>query len=83
MMILGFSTVILVLCTVSLVVSTKSSDPDRYGCPGYEVDGEVTTSPNSLTANLKLAGDACNIHGTDIDRLKLTVEYETGKLEEQ
>ncbi|KAK0611263.1 glycosyl hydrolases family 31-domain-containing protein [Immersiella caudata] len=77
MAVLWLSAVLLVLGTVPLVLSANSSDPDRYGCPGYEVDGEVTASRNSLNANLKLAGDACNIHGTDISRLKLTVEYQT------
>ncbi|KAK4443897.1 putative alpha/beta-glucosidase agdC [Podospora aff. communis PSN243] len=77
MVILGFSTVLFAISTGALAVFPKSADPDRYGCPGYEVDGEVTTNRTSLTANLKLAGDACNLHGTDIERLKLTVEYQT------
>ncbi|KAK0649597.1 glycoside hydrolase family 31 protein [Cercophora newfieldiana] len=61
----------LVLCTAALVVSRNSS------CPGYEVDGEVTTRRNFLSANLVLAGNPCNIHGKDVAKLKLTVEYQT------
>jgi len=47
-------------------------------CPGYTASNIVTTS-GSLTADLNLAGNACNTYGQDIDNLKLRVEYETGK----
>jgi alpha-glucosidase len=46
-------------------------------CPGYEASN-VKTSGSGLTADLKLAGDACNTYGTDLDDLKLLVEYQTG-----
>ena len=48
-------------------------------CPGY-VAKNVVRSATSLTADLKLAGLACNTYGTDIDNLKLVVEYESGLL---
>jgi alpha-glucosidase len=32
-----------------------------------------------LTADLTLAGEPCNIYGTDIEHLRLEVEYQTGK----
>lgn len=45
-------------------------------CPGYTARG-VKTSPTGLTAQLALSGPACNVYGTDIDNLELTVEYQT------
>ena len=47
-------------------------------CPGYEASNVVETS-TGLTADLTLAGDACNVYGTDIQDLTLTVEYQTGE----
>ena len=46
-------------------------------CPGY-VAKNVVRSANSITADLKLGGLACNTYGTDIDNLKLIVEYQSG-----
>lgn len=48
-------------------------------CPGY-VASRVLTTESSLTADLTLAGTACNIFSDDIVNLKLVVDYETGKL---
>lgn len=48
-------------------------------CPGY-VASRVFTTESSLTADLTLAGTACNIFSDDIVSLKLVVDYETGKL---
>lgn len=45
-------------------------------CPGYTAS-EVTTSSTGLRARLSLAGDACNLYGTDIDDLDLAVAYQT------
>ncbi|KAH8910394.1 hypothetical protein BR93DRAFT_949148 [Coniochaeta sp. PMI_546] len=45
-------------------------------CPGYKAFN-VKKSCSSLTADLKLAGNACNVYGTDIVDLKLLVEYHT------
>lgn len=46
-------------------------------CPGYTVSN-VVESDGVLTADLSLAGDACNIYGMDLVDLKLLVEYQTG-----
>jgi alpha-glucosidase len=46
-------------------------------CPGYTASNIVTTD-SSLTADLTLAGPACNVYGADIKDLKLLVEYQTG-----
>ncbi|KAL7620180.1 hypothetical protein AAE478_009173 [Parahypoxylon ruwenzoriense] len=44
-------------------------------CPGYKASNVEATS-NGLTALLTLAGDACNVYGTDIEALSLFVEYQ-------
>jgi alpha-glucosidase len=48
----------------------------RDSCPGYSASGVAQTS-TGFTAELKLAGSACNIYGRDIQYLKLTVNYDT------
>ncbi|RDW89244.1 (trans)glycosidase-1 [Coleophoma cylindrospora] len=45
-------------------------------CPGYTASNVVRT-PYGLTASLSLAGPACNVYGTDIEALNLTVEYQS------
>ncbi|OAP56192.1 hypothetical protein AYL99_09371 [Fonsecaea erecta] len=45
-------------------------------CPGYTAS-KVSTSSTGLTAHLTLAGTACNLYGTDVQDLDLTVEYQT------
>ncbi|OAL39850.1 hypothetical protein AYO20_00762 [Fonsecaea nubica] len=45
-------------------------------CPGYTAS-QVSTSSTGLTAHLTLAGTACNVYGTDIHDLDLSVEYQT------
>jgi alpha-glucosidase len=46
-------------------------------CPGYAASN-VETTDSSLTADLKLAGTACNIYSDDLLELKLLVEYQSG-----
>jgi hypothetical protein len=46
-------------------------------CPGYAATNIVETA-TGLTADLTLAGPACNIYGYDLGALKLLVEYQTG-----
>lgn len=45
-------------------------------CPGY-VGSSVVRSASGLTATLTLAGKACNVYGTDIETLNLTVEFQS------
>jgi alpha-glucosidase len=45
-------------------------------CPGY-IASNVKQTASGFTASLNLAGDACNVYGTDIVALDLTVEYQT------
>lgn len=55
-----------------------SSDDMLATCPGYKASN-IKVNSQTLTANLKLAGKACNVYGTDLTDLTLEVEYETGK----
>jgi alpha-glucosidase len=48
-------------------------------CPGYSASN-VKTTTSGLTADLTLAGKACNVYGTDLKDLTLTVSYDTGRL---
>lgn len=45
-------------------------------CPGYTALNVVRT-PYGLTATLELAGKACNLYGTDVETLNLTVQYQS------
>lgn len=45
-------------------------------CPGYRASNIVETS-HGLTADLNLAGAACNVYGNDIAALSLSVEYQS------
>lgn len=47
-------------------------------CPGYKA-ANVKTTASGLTATLSLAGTACNVYGTDVQKLKLEVTAESGK----
>lgn len=47
-------------------------------CPGYATSN-VQTSDTGLTADLKLAGPACNAYSDDLEDLVLSVTYESGK----
>lgn len=47
-------------------------------CPGYRAIN-VDERSRGLTADLTLAGEPCNVYGTDIKHLKLEVEYQTGE----
>lgn len=60
----------------SIVPRANSSDP-LASCPGYKALNIKTTS-SSLTADLSLAGTACNAYGDDLKSLTLQVVYETG-----
>lgn len=46
-------------------------------CPGYAASN-VRNDGSTVTADLTLAGTACNAYGKDLTNLKLLVEYQTG-----
>ncbi|KAI1357563.1 glycosyl hydrolases family 31-domain-containing protein [Xylaria arbuscula] len=60
-----------VLASASLALAASIDD-----CPGYTVSN-VVESDGKLTADLSLAGTACDVYGTDLTDLKLLVEYQT------
>ncbi|KAL4989201.1 glycosyl hydrolases family 31-domain-containing protein [Aspergillus falconensis] len=45
-------------------------------CPGYKAS-HVNRNGHTLTADLTLAGKPCDTYGTDLEDLKLLVEYQT------
>jgi hypothetical protein len=60
----------------SLVQRQSSS---LEGCPGYTASN-LQDDGSRVTADLSLAGAACNVYGEDLTDLKLEVEYQTGTL---
>ncbi|KAH7025897.1 family 31 glycosyl hydrolase [Microdochium trichocladiopsis] len=71
------------LLFLAAVVSAASSLTSRdytadplAACPGYKASN-VQTTDTGLTAELTLAGTACNVYGTDLDDLVLSVSYDT------
>lgn len=54
------------------------TDSELDACPGYTAFN-VHTTAYSLSADLKLAGAACNVYGPDLSSLSLKVTYETCK----
>lgn len=48
----------------------------QSACPGYNATN-VTRTATGLTADLTLAGPACNVYGNDVENLRLTVEYQS------
>ncbi|XWW93518.1 hypothetical protein V2A60_001451 [Cordyceps javanica] len=62
------------LAAVASAAATDNSAADK--CPGYKAIN-VKTSDHGLTADLKLAGKACNVFSNDIEHLKLVVTYDT------
>lgn len=65
---------------VGAPVLPNINDPEAVDaqsvCPGYKGSNVVTTA-TGLTATLSLAGKACNVYGTDLETLNLTVEYQS------
>lgn len=62
----------------ALEARQSTGTADLSACPGYKASN-VRKSANGLTAQLSLAGAACNAYGTDLTALTLTVEYQSSK----
>lgn len=61
----------------SVLVSTLAVGVQaQANCPGYTARN-IKESNAGVTADLHLAGKACNVYGTDLPNLTLTVEYQT------
>ncbi|KAI0160430.1 family 31 glycosyl hydrolase [Xylariaceae sp. FL1272] len=54
---------------------STAADPQSV-CPGYTATNIVENRVGGFTADLVLAGDACNVYGTDIPELSLLIEYQ-------
>lgn len=48
----------------------------QTACPGYTAS-DVHNTKYGFAATLKLAGKACNVYGTDVESLTITVEYQS------
>lgn len=57
----------------------QSSNLTVDQCPGYSASNVQFSGNKTVSADLSLAGTACNAYGTDLTDLKLLVEYQTGK----
>lgn len=62
---------------VTAVLAAWSVHAQSSSCPGYTASNVATTG-TGLTAQLTLAGQACNSYGIDLENLTLQVEYQTG-----
>ena len=63
---------------IALAVATVTDPRVLDACPGYAAR-DVVDRGHQLTADLVLNGKACNVFGTDIEKLKLEVTYESSK----
>jgi alpha-glucosidase len=63
--------------SVAANILPRQQNATLSSCPGYKASG-VRSTASGLTASLTLAGTACNVYGTDLEKLTLTVEYQSG-----
>lgn len=68
----------LVLCADVAVLAVHDG---TAACPGYQASNVKTQHGAVVGADLTLAGTACNVYGTDLDNLKLEIEYQTGRMQ--
>ena len=62
---------------LGVVVATWVDPAVLNDCPGYKAEN-VLSDGSTLTADLSLDGEPCNVFGADIQQLKLEVTHETG-----
>ncbi|KAF2170443.1 glycoside hydrolase family 31 protein [Zasmidium cellare ATCC 36951] len=68
----AFSTLALLATAAN---SQQTAAQDIGNCPGYRASN-VQRSSGRITADLSLAGDACNAYSDDLPNLRLLVEYQ-------
>lgn len=73
----GFSLLFPAVAAGAAVLNARDDTPPLSRCPGYKAS-HIVEDGDTLTADLHLAGEPCNIYGKDIEHLTLKVEYETG-----
>ncbi|KAJ2879454.1 hypothetical protein IWW38_006115, partial [Coemansia aciculifera] len=59
-----------------VVLSKATATNCSVICPGYTA-GSISQTSDGFTAKLTLAGLPCDIYGKDIERLELTVRFDT------
>ncbi|KAI1303421.1 glycoside hydrolase family 31 protein [Xylaria venustula] len=62
--------------SAAAVARDYSTGDSLSACPGYSAS-HVKTTASGLTATLTLAGEGCDVYGTDLEDLILDVSYET------
>jgi alpha-glucosidase len=67
----------ILLCFIAAAFTAWPVHAQSSNCPGYTAFN-VTITDIGLTAQLNLAGAACNSYGIDLENLTLLVEYQTG-----
>lgn len=78
-MALVLSWLVVGLATVSASsILPRASDDPLASCPGYKASNVKTTASN-LTADLSLAGTACNVYSDDLKSLTLQVTYDNSQ----
>lgn len=60
-------------------IAPRQASSSLDSCPGYTASSVVTNGDQIVSADLTLAGAACNAYGTDLTDLTLTVEYQTSR----
>jgi alpha-glucosidase len=65
----------------SVIISGQATtwsvhDTASSACPGYRASNIQTNEGTVISADLILAGAACNVYGTDLDNLRFVVEYQ-------
>lgn len=66
------------LATVdAAAIFPRQTTSNTASCPGYKASNVQKKGLWVTGADLNLAGAACNVYGTDLDNLKLSVEYQT------
>lgn len=75
---LVFSLLLVVAASANQLVSRANQDDPLSSCPGYKAS-KVKSNHNGFTADLTLAGKACNVYGSDLTDLTIEVVYETGR----
>lgn len=64
------------LASAAILPRDDTANDKLAGCPGYRASN-VKTTASGMTADLTLAGKACNVYGDDLKDLTLSVTYET------
>ncbi|KAI1175178.1 glycoside hydrolase family 31 protein [Nemania sp. FL0916] len=60
----------------TLALASEAFAASVDDCPGYTASN-IVKGDGQLSADLTIAGEACNIYGLDLPDLKLLVEYQT------